>query len=534
VFTLCGAVVSTPARDFDVAVVGSGFAGALLARLLARHGRSVVLVERGHHPRFALGESSTPLAAIALERLARRHGLAELGDFGSWGRWQARQPELRCGLKRGFTFYGHRRGEPYSNSGRDERRLLVAASPTDAVADVHWRRADVDARFVRRAVEDGATLLEGTAILEVEPAGDGVRLAARSETEALDLRARFVVDASGPAAVVARALGAVERRAVDSGPALVYGHFAGVEPFDRAAASQSARFESPPYPEGCAAVHHLLENGWIYVLPFDDGVVSAGVLRRDLLANGREDLPADLLWRAALSEAPSLAQAFRGARAVVGPQVARGIRRRLDRAAGERWAALPHVYAFNDPLFSTGIAWSLVAVERLTELLLDADSRALEPERLAPGLARYRELLSTEADHLEALVVGAERLYGDFDRFVSWSLLYFATASFCEARQRLVDPPAAGWEGFLGADDALLAGVFERAGRRLDEEGDPNRFATWVRETIVERDIGGFAEAGDGRRIGVDLAALVERAGRLGLSQREVRAALRRLRGGIF
>ena len=52
-----------------VAVLGSGFAGTILARVLHRQGHRVVLVERGRHPRFAIGESSTPLGAIALERL---------------------------------------------------------------------------------------------------------------------------------------------------------------------------------------------------------------------------------------------------------------------------------------------------------------------------------------------------------------------------------------------------------------------------------------------------------------------------------
>jgi FADH2 O2-dependent halogenase len=48
--------------DTDVAVVGSGFAGSLVALALTRRGRRVVLVERLRHPRFAIGESSTPLA----------------------------------------------------------------------------------------------------------------------------------------------------------------------------------------------------------------------------------------------------------------------------------------------------------------------------------------------------------------------------------------------------------------------------------------------------------------------------------------
>ena len=66
----------------DLAVIGSGFAGSLLARILAGGGYDVRLFERGRHPRFAIGESTTPLANLALERLAKE-GVHELGHcFG--------------------------------------------------------------------------------------------------------------------------------------------------------------------------------------------------------------------------------------------------------------------------------------------------------------------------------------------------------------------------------------------------------------------------------------------------------------------
>ena len=138
-----------------VAVVGSGFAGSLLARILAVQGHDVTLLERGTHPRFAIGESSTPLANLTLERLARRYGLDDCYDLAAHGRWVARFPELRRGLKRGFTFYRHHAGRPFSSNGHRPERLLVAASPNDHVADNHWLRADVDHHFVRAAMAAG-------------------------------------------------------------------------------------------------------------------------------------------------------------------------------------------------------------------------------------------------------------------------------------------------------------------------------------------------------------------------------------------
>ena len=57
--------------------MGSGFAGSLMARVLAVQGYDVVLLERGAHPRFAIGESSTPLANLSLERLGTRYGMAD-------------------------------------------------------------------------------------------------------------------------------------------------------------------------------------------------------------------------------------------------------------------------------------------------------------------------------------------------------------------------------------------------------------------------------------------------------------------------
>ena len=95
--------------DFDLAIVGSGFGGSLLAMIARRLGLRVLLLEKGRHPRFAIGESSTPLANLLLEELATRYDLPRLKPLCKWGTWQKEYPEIGCGLKRGFTFLHHKK-----------------------------------------------------------------------------------------------------------------------------------------------------------------------------------------------------------------------------------------------------------------------------------------------------------------------------------------------------------------------------------------------------------------------------------------
>src|SRR5258706_5785823 len=123
------------AADFDVAIVGAGFGGALMAMIARRLDKSVLLIEKGAHPRFAIGESSTPLANLALDELARRWDLPRLRPLTRWGSWQKAYPQLGCGLKRGFSFFHHEAGQAWKYRPDHRNELLVAASPRDQIAD---------------------------------------------------------------------------------------------------------------------------------------------------------------------------------------------------------------------------------------------------------------------------------------------------------------------------------------------------------------------------------------------------------------
>ena len=111
------------------------------------------------------------------------------------------------------------------------------------------------------------------------------------------------------------------------------------------------------------------------------------------------------------------------------------VQHRLTKAAGERWVLLPHAYGFVDPLFSTGIAWGLRAIERLGLMFEHHAARRAVPN--ADELGRYAGMLAVEADQIDRMVAGAYEAMAHFDLFAAHAMLYFATVSFSEVKQRI-------------------------------------------------------------------------------------------------
>ena len=522
----------------DVAIVGSGFAGALLARILVTLGYNVALIERGTHPRFAIGESSTPLANLSLERLAARYRLADCFQLSTHGRWLADRAELRRGLKRGFTFYRHHPDTPFADRGLDSERLLVAASPNDAISDTHWLRADIDHHFVREAIAAGVDYRDRTDLTSAEFGTGEIQLSGAREGEPFTLRARFVIDASGPGGFLARQLEIPSALArTETRSALLYSHFDGVALMSDVVPG----LPEGPYPDDWAAVHHIIDEGWMYSLRFDHGTTSAGFLltpRGLATFDGAERSP-EVLWRGVLARYPTLSRLFGAARPTMPIAFRSPIQHRLSRAAGDRWLLLPHAFAFVDPLFSTGIAWSLRAVERLG-LMFESTKRGASRFEL-PELTRYERALVAEADQIDRLVAGAYEAMAHFDLLTAQAMLYFATVSFAEVGRRIAPTDDAPWNGFLGVGDFILEPLPWESHRRLlaitQGRGDVGtadarrEYSDWIAESIAARNVAGLADASRHNLYPVDLDVLVDRHELLGLTREQLVTALPALRG---
>jgi tetracycline 7-halogenase / FADH2 O2-dependent halogenase len=431
--------------DADVAIAGSGFAGSLTALALRARGYRVALIERGRHPRFAIGESSTPLANLLIEELADRYDLPGVRVFSKWGTWQRARPDVACGLKRGFTFFFHRPREAFPDDENRQRQLLVAASPHDEIADTHWYRPHFDQALARAAEAAGAIYLDMTRLDHVRHEGGATILEGEREGRSLRIDARFVIDATGPRGFLHQALGLDE---VPDGqrwlPATqgLYSHFEAVDRWDRLRPQQGLRSE-PPYPIDDAAVHHVFRGGWIWVLRFNNGITSAGAALTDAAASAIGAVDGEAAWHRLLAMLPSVADQFRPARAVLPFVHAPRLSFRSARVVGPAWALLPSAAGVIDPLLSTGFPLTLLGIQRLLDLL----ERTPAGHERDEALRGYERTTLAELDATERLVAALYATMTDPPLFKKLGLLYFAAASFSEAARRLGRPELA--PGFL-------------------------------------------------------------------------------------
>ncbi|MFI5119770.1 MAG: NAD(P)/FAD-dependent oxidoreductase [Thermoanaerobaculia bacterium] len=477
---------------FDVAIVGSGFAGSLLALVARKLGLSVVLLEKGSHPRFAIGESTSPLANLLLEELATRYRLPRLLPFAKWGSWRRAHPELSCGLKRGFSFFHHTEGRPFANAPDRHDQLLVAASPNDEVADTHWYRPDFDHFLLKEAEEAGSDYVDRTTLGDVARQEDRWVLTGGRAGGVFTFEASFLVDASGRSGALHDALG-VRRLAVPFLPSTqgLFSHFEGVRRLDEMGIPEDP--DSPPYPVDDAAVHHVFPGGWVWILRFANGLTSAGVAASDAFAEAAGFSRGEAAWSRLLERFPTIRDQFEKARPTLPLIHATQLPFRVDRAAGPGWALLPSAAAFADPLLSTGFPLALLGIHRLAEAL----GEDFGTPRFDDRLAAYGALTLEEADRAARLVAALYSAFGDFPLFVELSKLYFAPAHFSESARRAGRPDLAG---------TFLCGSHPRFGPAFD---------ACCRAALAARDAKGrerlLADIAAAVRL-VDLAGLLDRS----------------------
>ncbi|WP_417392260.1 NAD(P)/FAD-dependent oxidoreductase [Gimesia sp.] len=426
-------------QQFDVVILGAGFGGSLTALLLDRIGLSVALIDRGRHPRFSIGESSTPAAGYLLQSLSHKYDLPQFQPFCKYGTWQQTCPDIACGIKRGFSYFSHQPGQMFQTEPSHGSELLVTANLSESLADTHWYRADLDEFFAKEVQKSNVVYLDQT---EVElQRSEGWHITGSRLGAAVSLQAAFLIDASGAAGLVPRTLGITPETEFKTHSSAIFGHFQNVTPWQTILDGQGVSQEDYPFNSDHSALHHVLNEGWMWQLRFNNGITSAGFVL--------DERYADRDWQSLLERYPAIQAQFAEAECIApkgGLRTTGRLQRGWTQCAGADWALLPHTAGFIDPLHSTGIAHTLCGIERLVSLLeqhWDQDSRREQ-------LGYYSESLLMERALIDRLVACCYRSRFDFELFTASTLFYFAAAtSFERQRSQEQKQPL-----FLCADDS--------------------------------------------------------------------------------
>ncbi|MEM9055929.1 MAG: FAD-dependent oxidoreductase [Pseudomonadota bacterium] len=310
----------------DVLIIGGGPAGTTAGAHLARDGHDVVLLEKGAHPRFHIGESLLPMNLPILERLGVLDAVQKLGV-----------------VKRGADFTCGDEPDDY-NTYRFDRAL--GDSPGHAF---EVRRDDFDALLFANCRRAGVRAFENHRVVDVALSDCGSHsLLSRDADGALrEWRPRLVLDASGREGGLA-ARNRWRRKNPRHASAAVFGHFTGVE-------------RRPGADAGNISVYWF-DHGWLWMIPLPDGVMSVGaVCWPEYLKTRRTDPQRFLLDTVA--SCPAAAGRIADAVAVGPVRMASNYSYRAERLWGEGYLLLGDAFAFVDPVFSSGVYLAMHSAE---------------------------------------------------------------------------------------------------------------------------------------------------------------------------
>lgn len=351
---------------FDVAILGAGMAGGLLASVLARNGVRVLLVDAGVHPRFAVGESTIPYTSTMARVIAERYDVPELLALGGFHTIKEKISPM-CGRKLNFGFVYYREGQ--RQNPEEINQLVMPRFQSD---ESHLFRQDIDAYLFNVAVKYGAEPRLATRIQDIETGPGGVVL--RSE-RGEEFHAEYLVDGSGYRSPVADKFGLREEptRARHHSRTL-FTHMVGVTPFDDTEAATAHKNTSPWH---SGTLHHVFDGGWLWVIPFDnhDGAISPVCsvgLTLDERVFPKPDMSPQEEFDDFLRRFPQIAEQFTQAKAVR-PWVGTGrLQYSATQTVGERYCLTAHAAGFIDALYSRGLTNTFEVVNALGWRLIEA------------------------------------------------------------------------------------------------------------------------------------------------------------------
>jgi flavin-dependent dehydrogenase len=325
--------------EFDVAVIGGAFAGAATGLLLKRRDPSlrVLIIEKTPEFDRKVGESTTEVSSCFLTRV--------LGQANYLGHHQLAKQGLRMWFAR-------------SREDRFDDCAEIGALYNSRLPGFQVDRATLDEHLLSVAVGAGCELWRPAKISAVELGGTGAnRLDVQANGGTRRVGARWVVDASGRAAVLARKLGNFEPMTEHPTNSL-WARFTGVKDWDGHELRQKyPRWAEATYAARGWATNHLCGFGWwCWIIPLKGGDVSVGLVYDTRLFSPPAGRTIGERLAAHFASHPVGREILGDARPIEGDERAYSqLPYRVTQTMGDGWACVGDAAGFLDPLYSPGL-----------------------------------------------------------------------------------------------------------------------------------------------------------------------------------
>jgi len=254
-------MTSDNASAYDVVVIGGALSGAATATLLLRQNPSLrlLIVEKSAQLSRRVGEATVEISAYFMGRVL---GLTQYLN----------ESHL---VKQGLRFW-------FKN---DDVKSIAEASELGGRYQVRLPsyqldRAAFDEELLRRACAEGAKLLRPASVTKVDLSPGGEQMLTLRHGELTEtVRARWIVDASGVAAVLAHKQG-WWRQNTEHPIAAAWSRWKGVKDWDsRELTEKYPEWVSVVYTNRNTATNHVIGDGWwSWWIPLKGGDVSVGVV----------------------------------------------------------------------------------------------------------------------------------------------------------------------------------------------------------------------------------------------------------------
>jgi flavin-dependent dehydrogenase len=420
---------SALSSEWDVVVIGGALAGSATAlRLLRRQPHlRVLIVEKSSVFTRRVGESTVEISAYYLGRvLGLTHYLNE-----------------NHLVKQGLRFW-------FRN---DRTRTLACCSETGGGYNVRFPgyqvdRSTLDEEVLSRAREAGATVLRPARVTSFELESGGTQtVTVQTERGEQVLRARWLVDASGFTALIARKKGWI-RPNTEHPIASVWARFKGVQDWDGLPlAKRHPAWARRVVATRHTATNHLVGQGyWIWCIPLKGGDVSLGVVYDQRLMEFPAEGPLGERLAAFIKSHPAGAELLESATWNEGDVHARkSFAYHSTTFAGDGFVLVGDAGAFMDPFYSPGMDWVSFSTSSAVDLL----DRAFTGEDPAPLVASMNERFPRSYQRwFEAIYKDKYFYMGDWELMtlafrLDLGLYYLGVVSqpFRDGEAGLLEPP---------------------------------------------------------------------------------------------